>query len=356
MHSFPPELVERTLVFAVYPFGLDPHGFEDRKHILVRVCKAWRSVIFSGPIFWSCVLIDTITPLSSVSFSLSRSGVLPVHVYIDLFGFRAVLHGTRPRAVRPLRVLDAMLGVLLPYMPRCCRISIHTHDTSASLAVKNRLPMLLSHGLLRLDLDLSPVDWLDVQSTFTPVPTIQHLRVSYHALLLPFLSGRCNLLSLDLRHVHDTSWSQLLLVLETSSYLSRLILSDVSCSSFYSTTLFAQARACTLPSLTTLSLRLEDVAQVRLLSMLDTPSLQVFDCDVLSGAVEAFIDICLDGFVNTARVFICLHDIWARCLPRLLLALPHGLTLLGLGSSSFTASTLHPSSKTYFHQQDTCIA
>ncbi|KAJ7462390.1 hypothetical protein B0H11DRAFT_2241509 [Mycena galericulata] len=340
MDSLPPELICRVLEFAVYPFQSDPLGFEDRKHIVVRVCKAWRRVVFSAPVFWSCVFADSDTPVSSVSLSLSRSGVLPIHLYIELLAFRSVLRDNRPHAVQPRCILDAILAVLSPSLPRCYRLSIHTHDSSASRAVQTVLPMLLSHTIRHLCLDLYPFHSTDAQTTIVPVGSIRNLRVSYHGALLVFLSRCCMLFSLALLHVHDTPWTHILLVLHASSHLAHLILVDVSCPVFYSTFLFAPTQYCRLPFLSTLELRLEDPAQVRLVSKLETPSLRTVLCVVWFTALEVFLDLCLDTFSRVEDVYICLLDLHARYLPRLLLALPDEVDKAGTGSTSFTAFTM----------------
>ncbi|KAJ7511762.1 hypothetical protein B0H11DRAFT_2214640 [Mycena galericulata] len=254
MRIFPTELVHATLELAVFPFHGNPLEFDERRLVVSHVCKRWRNIVSSSPLFWAYVFIDSHTPIASILYCLSRSGSLPIHIHIELAGFRTVLIGNRPHGVRPSRILDDILVALSGYLPRCTHLILRTEDSSSSLAVKRRLYDLLSPSILFLDVALFAIPWDDVPtSVITPVALIpvQVLHLAFHGLPMSVLAGHFDLTELTLRHIHDTSWDILQHVLESSHRLRRLELTDVTCPCFYSSRPFHQLQ---LPPLAQLML------------------------------------------------------------------------------------------------------
>ncbi|KAJ7438330.1 hypothetical protein B0H11DRAFT_2254770 [Mycena galericulata] len=287
--SVPDDIIILFLLETILPFEEDPASYDYRASCLALVCRRWLQLFESTPRLWSNMFLDNYYSPQYITLRRSRSGVLPLHLHIELYGIVSIAPNERSFR-RTSAVLPRLLKSIAPLLDRCRKMCISTSDVASSKAVQIQLPLFIRSDCCVLDMDTVPV-LLDGYRP--PLHTaLRVLRLRTSLLDVPPSTYAFMLEKIHIQHVYSASWPQLFGLLDAAKSLADLTLSDVYCSSFSNPHLASSHRPCTLHTLRRLEVLLNDMTVVHLLTKLVVPNIVLLSCSVSSASLfSAFVSM-----------------------------------------------------------------
>ncbi|KAK7037914.1 hypothetical protein R3P38DRAFT_3182008 [Favolaschia claudopus] len=173
MDSLPNEILCRALRAAFVSFAEVDANSALQREVLRSVCPLWRDAIDSDAHAWSYIFITYSTPSDKLDLWLSKSKTVPLLVDMHF-----------PNTLAPLEVqrLPDLLGVLVPFAPRCARLRIRVANNRIGVYTFGLLAALQLDGLAALDIIMAPPYQSPRIPTFahTPPPILTRLSF-YHS-------------------------------------------------------------------------------------------------------------------------------------------------------------------------------
>lgn len=254
-------------------FHDDPLAYEERKICAGMISQDWREALNATPLIWTCALIDNYTDPDALARGFARSGILPLHLHIDLVA-RDLLPSIFSASSYVRAFIQRIIFTIDPYLPRCNSLALTTSDATTTASLLLLLGGLTFPTLTHLHLNLHHTTVVTAHSLFAMPPlALSQLDVTNGFVeLQPALYA--GLTTLIMRGVLYTRWAHFRECLPHVGRLVTLELYDVACFGASSYQGGFERPPLVLPFVSQLKLSASFAPSVWILGVLHLPALR----------------------------------------------------------------------------------